>query len=52
MNTSKWKVSFTTPESKGRILTETVEATQWSYAKAMLESKYIGIKITNYTPAK
>ena len=49
---NKWKVLFTTPTSGSRILTETVEATQWSYAKSMMESKYNGIKITNYTPIK
>jgi len=46
----KWKVTFTTPTAKGRSLTEIIEASQWSYAKAMLESKYAGIKILQYTP--
>lgn len=48
----KWKVIFTTPTANGRSLTEVVEASQWSYAKALLESKYSGIKIKNYTPIK
>jgi hypothetical protein len=51
-NSKKWEVSFTTPESKGRILKETVEDTQWSGAKLKMESKYSGAKITNYTPSK
>ena len=46
----KWKVTFTTPAANGKSLTEVVEASQWSYAKAMLESKYAGIKIRQYTP--
>jgi hypothetical protein len=50
--TYKWKVTFTTPAAGGRSLTEIVEATQWAYAKAMLESKYAGIKILQYTPLK
>jgi hypothetical protein len=50
--TYKWKVTFTTPAAGGRSLTEIVEASQWSYAKAMLESKYSGIKILQYTPVK
>ena len=50
--TYKWKVTFTTPSAGGRSLTEIVEASQWSYAKAMLESKYSEIKILQYTPVK
>jgi hypothetical protein len=48
----KWKVSFTTPRSGAMILKETIEATDWFHAKAMIESKYIDVKIVNYTPAK
>jgi hypothetical protein len=48
----KWSVKFTTPQSGGRMLSETVEAPQWSYAKILMESKYAGIKILNYTPIK
>jgi hypothetical protein len=46
----KWKVIFTTPTAGGRSLTEIIEAQQWFYAKAMLESKYDKIKILQYTP--
>lgn len=50
--TSKWLVTFSTPQSKGALLKETVEATSWQYAKMLLESKYQGIKITNYTSTR
>ena len=48
----KWLVSFNTPSSGAIALKETVEATQCQHAKLMLESKYPGIRILNYTPAK
>ena len=50
--THKWSVTFSTPQSKGMLLHETVEAISWQYAKLALESKYSGIKISNYTPTK
>ena len=48
----KWLVSFNTPSSGAISLKEIVEATQWQHAKLMLESKYPGIRILNYTPVK
>ena len=48
----KWLVVFTTPSSKGKFLKETVEATDWFYAKAVMESRYPGINILNYTPIR
>jgi len=48
----KWVVTFMLPNSGAKMFKETAEASQWSYAKAMLEAKYQGIKITNYTPVK
>jgi hypothetical protein len=48
----KYQISFTTPTSGGRILKETIEATQWSHAKIMMESKYPGVKITHYITIK
>jgi hypothetical protein len=48
----KWLVTFTTPASKGKFLKETVEATDWFHAKALLESRYVGIKILNYTSVR
>lgn len=44
----KWLVTFTTPASKGAFLKEEVCATDWLYAKLLIESKYQGVKITNY----
>lgn len=46
--TRKWLVTFTTPASKGAFLKEEVSATDWLYAKLLLQSKYQGVKITNY----
>ena len=51
-STQKWLVTFTTPSSKGKFLKETVEATDWFYAKAAMESRYPGINILNYTPIR
>lgn len=48
--THKWLITFITPLSKGKFLKETVEATDWFYAKAAMESRYPGITIINYTP--
>lgn len=48
----KWLLTFTTPTSKGKFLKETVEATDWFYAKAAMESRYPGINILNYTPIR
>jgi hypothetical protein len=48
----KWLVTFTTPQSKGLVLKETVEEHDWFYAKKKMESRYQGIKILNYTPTK
>lgn len=48
----KWLVTFTTPASKGKFLKETVESTDWFHAKALLESRYVGIKILNYTSVR
>jgi hypothetical protein len=48
-STTKWLVSFTTPASKGMFLKETIEATHWNYAKAILESKYQDVKVMSYT---
>ncbi len=50
--TYKWLVTFSTTQSKGMLLHETVEAISWQYAKLLLESKYSGIKINNYTPVR
>ena len=50
--THKWLVTFTTPTSGGRFLKEVIESTDWFYAKAIIQSKYDGVKIVNYTPAK
>lgn len=47
--TKKWLVTFTTRASKGTFLKEEVTASDWSYAKKALESRYNGIKILNYT---
>lgn len=48
----KWLVTFQTPASKGLHLKETIEASDWFHAKAMLESRYPGIKILQYTPVR
>lgn len=45
-------VSFNLPGQGAKLFKETIEATQWSYAKAMLEAKYQGIVIKNYTPVR
>ncbi len=45
----KWIVTFTTTASAGLFLKETVEATDWSHAKNLMMSKYVGIKVLNYT---
>jgi hypothetical protein len=50
--TYKWIVTFCLPNQGAKMFKETVEAPQWSYAKAMLEAKYIGIIIKNYTHQK
>jgi hypothetical protein len=50
--TYKWIVTFCLPNQGSKMFKETVEATQWSYAKAMLEGRYQGIVIRNYTPVK
>ena len=50
--TYKWLVLFNTPTSGAITLKETVESIQWQHAKLMLESKYPGIRILNYTPVK
>jgi len=50
--TRKWLVTFITLTSRGMNLKETVEATDWFHAKALLESRYPGIRILNYTPVK
>lgn len=50
--TTKWLVTFSTPKSGAMMLKETVEATQWLYAKAMMESKYEGVKILSYTTVR
>lgn len=50
--TYKWLVTFCLPNQGAKMFKETVEATQWSYAKAMMEAKYQGISIKNYTPVK
>ncbi len=50
--TYKWIVTFCLPNQGSKMFKETVEATQWSYAKAMLEGRYHGIVIKNYTPVK
>jgi hypothetical protein len=50
--THKWLVTFSTTQSKGILLKETIEAISWQYAKLSLESKYSGIKINNYTPVR
>lgn len=45
-----WVVTYITPSSKGKFLKETVEGTDWFYAKAAMESRYPGLTIINYTP--
>jgi hypothetical protein len=50
--TYKWLVTFSTPASKGMNLKETVEGTDWFHAKALMESRYPGIRILNYTPVR
>ncbi len=45
----KWIVTFTSTASAGLFLKETVEATDWSHAKKLMESKYLGLKVLNYS---
>jgi len=44
----KFLVTFTTPSSNGQYLKETVEGSDWSHAKAKMESRYAGIRISSY----
>ena len=46
--TRKWLVGFTTSTTKF-LLKEEVCATDWLYAKKLLEAKYHGLKISSYT---
>jgi hypothetical protein len=48
-NMKKWKVTFTTPQSNGRMLTEIVTDTSWQYARLKLISRYAGINIKAYS---
>ena len=50
--TYTWVVTFCLPNQGARMFKETIEAPQWAYAKAMLEAKYVGIIIKNYTTKK
>ncbi|GEM_PF-2510058 len=46
---NKWQVTFTLPNQGAKMFKELICSSDWFSAKALLEAKYFGIIIKNYT---